>query len=41
MATDKTARADRLIADAVRNRLGREAGYRKKYRRKRGHKYCA
>lgn len=28
MATDKTARTDRLIADAVRNRLGREAGYR-------------
>ena len=28
MATAKTARTDRLIADAVRSRLGREAGYR-------------
>jgi hypothetical protein len=28
MALDKTAQTDRLIADAVRNRLGREAGYR-------------
>ncbi len=28
MINDKTARTDRLIADAVRNRLGREAGYR-------------
>lgn len=28
MSNDKAARADRLIADAVRGRLAREAGYR-------------
>jgi hypothetical protein len=28
MANDKTAHTDRLIAEAVRNRLSREAGYR-------------
>ncbi|EXI89166.1 MAG: HNH endonuclease [Candidatus Accumulibacter sp. BA-94] len=28
MSNDKTARTDRLIADAVRSRLAREAGYR-------------
>ena len=28
MANDKTAHTDRVIAEAVRNRLSREAGYR-------------
>ena len=30
MTNDKTARTDRLIADAARDRLAREAGYRER-----------
>jgi hypothetical protein len=30
MSNDRTATTDRLIADAVRNRLAREAGYRER-----------